>query len=277
MTRDLGVLIVHGMGSQPETFANDLRERLKPRIQALGHDEARIAWESGYWAAELEHKENELWSDMSLGELRWDQLRRFIVSALGDAVAYRPTGSGHRDVYFTIHDAIQRRLQSLRRELGNEDKPLVVLAHSLGAHIVSNFAWDARQGHFQGEKSKQWSAFERMETLITFITFGCNIPILTLAYEGVESIPFPPPELEPALRDAAKWLNFYDMDDVLAYPLKRLSPSYDGSVTEDIAINVGGPLQAWNPMSHSGYWSDSDFIDRVASAIGDVLIAVERD
>jgi hypothetical protein len=273
MSRAIGVLIVHGMGAQPETFANDLRERLAPRIRALGHDDSRIAWESGYWAAELEHKENELWNDMSLGDLRWDDLRRFIVSALGDAVAYRPTGTGHQDVYLTIHGAIQRRLKSLRRELGDDDKPLVVLAHSLGAQVISNFAWDARQGRYKGEDSAHWSPFERLETLVTFITFGCNIPILTLAYDSVESIPFPPPELPPSLSEVAKWLNFYDADDVLGYPLKPLSASYEAAVTADIPINVGGLLQAWNPLSHSGYWSDDDFIDGAATAIGEVLAA----
>jgi pimeloyl-ACP methyl ester carboxylesterase len=277
VSRDVGVLIVHGMGSQPETFANDLRERLKPRIRALGHDDGRIAWESGYWAAELEHKENELWTDMSLGDLRWDRLRRFIVSALGDAVAYRPSGKGHRDVYFNIHDAIRRRLATLRRELDDRDRPLVVLAHSLGAHVVSNYAWDARKGREEEAESKLWSPFERMETLVTFVTFGCNIPLLTLAYDSVESIEFPPPELSPTLRAAAKWLNFYDIDDVLGYPLKTLSPSYERTVTEDIAINVGGPLQAWNPLSHSGYWSDHDFIDQAAAAIGEVLAVVDQE
>jgi pimeloyl-ACP methyl ester carboxylesterase len=273
VSRDVGVLIVHGIGSQRETFSDELRGRLRTRIRKLGQDPSRIAWESGYWAAELEHRENELWNDMSLGALRWDRLRRFVVSALGDAVAYRPSGTGHRDIYFTIHEAIQRRLRSLRHELGDVDKPLIVLAHSLGGQVISNYAWDARHGRYLGESAEEWTPFERMETLVTFVTFGCNIPLLTLAYDRVESIPFPPPELPAHLRAVAKWLNFYDADDVLGYPLRTLSASYEQTVTEDIAINVGNPFQFWNPLAHGGYWQDRRFVRPAAHAIADVLRA----
>jgi hypothetical protein len=31
----------------------------------------------------------------------------------------------------------------------------------------------------------------------------------------------------------ARWLNYYDKDDVLGYPLKPISPSYNAIVNED--------------------------------------------
>lgn len=84
--------------------------------------------------------------------------------------------------------------------------------------------------------------FERLETLCGFITFGSNIPLVTLALDQVVSITFPPAALKEPFCSAARWLNFYDPDDVLGWPLKPLSPTYDTAVAQDIQINVGGIL-----------------------------------
>lgn len=128
--------------------------------------------------------------------------------------------------------------------------------------MMSNFIWDAQhdRGYPEGPAFGSWSDFERMRTLTSFTTFGCNIPLFTLSYlqEGdVRACQFPPDSLHPSLKRVAKWLNFYDEDDVLGYPLKGLSDSYREAVTEDIRINVGGLFGFWNPVSHGGYDVDS--------------------
>jgi hypothetical protein len=62
----------------------------------------------------------------------------------------------------------------------------------------------------------------------------------------------------------ARWWNYYDKDDVLGYPLKPISPSYDAVVDEDIEINVGGFATSFTPKSHTEYWTDNDFTEPVA-------------
>ncbi|NIQ25048.1 MAG: hypothetical protein GTN88_00295, partial [Gammaproteobacteria bacterium] len=69
----------------------------------------------------------------------------------------------------------------------------------------------------------------------------------------------------------ASWLNFFDPDDVLGYPLKPLSPEYRRAVSRDITINVGGIAASWNPLSHSKYWTDNDFTKPVAKFIDKLL------
>ncbi len=119
-----------------------------------------------------------------------------------------------------------------------------------------------------------------METLAGFYTFGSNISLVSLAFDPVESITFPPVGLwnyfpaGTSLRDisrVAKWLNFYDPDDILGYPLKHLSASYGNAVSEDRAINVGGPAVSWNPLSHGAYWTDNDLTRPISQAITGVL------
>lgn len=70
------------------------------------------------------------------------------------------------------------------------------------------------------------------------------------------------------LKRKAKWLNFYDPDDVLGYPLKPINAAYDNVVTDDITINVGSWFStSWNPLSHSAYWTDNSFTKPVAKYV----------
>ena len=104
--------------------------------------------------------------------------------------------------------------------------------------------------------------FESMKTVKGFITFGCNIPLFTFALPKIVPITLPA---------GATWRNYYDPDDVLGYPLKPLSTDYASTVEDDIAVNVGGFFSSWNPMSHTGYWTDNDFTKPVAKFLSGLL------
>ena len=110
-----------------------------------------------------------------------------------------------------------------------------------------------------------------MEKLAGIVTFGCNIPLFTFAYEDVVPIEFPPSTLPQYLKKKAKWMNYYDPDDVLAYPLKAINPAYNAVVKKDIPINVGGIFSSWNPLSHSDYWTDNSFTKPVAKLVSSFL------
>ena len=107
--------------------------------------------------------------------------------------------------------------------------PLVVIAHSLGCHMISNYIWDVRDSK---DAKAPPNPFEGFQTLAGIVMFGCNIPLFTLAYVNLQPIQFPTknlkayfPKTTPAkdIDEAAKWLNLYDPDDVLGYPLRPLS------------------------------------------------------
>jgi hypothetical protein len=61
------------------------------------------------------------------------------------------------------------------------------------------------------------------------------------------------------------WINLYDPDDALGWPLQPLSPGY-AALVDDRAINAGQGavswiLKSWNPLSHSAYWGDAQVLD----------------
>jgi hypothetical protein len=175
-----------------------------------------------------------------------------------------------------VHARIRERLAALRAALGDVDAPLVVVAHSLGSVIASDYAWDAQ--HPETGRARGANPFERMETLAGLVTFGSTLPLFTLALPRVVAIapPRASPGLTEAVRRVARWDNYYDPDDVLGWPLKTIAPggplapgehAYADAVDADHPIEVGGPLTGWSPLAHTAYWSDRDFLDPVAARI----------
>jgi alpha-beta hydrolase superfamily lysophospholipase len=184
-------------------------------------------------------------------------------------VAYRRPNPGQYDHYQAIHQRVYERLAELSSRAGPVT-PLVVAAHSLGSVIFSDHVWDEQRRRGPGR-----DAFTRCETLAGLITFGSNIPLFTLGLEQVKPIAFPPSgsALSAPVRDAARWMNYFDRDDVLGYPLREISPAYAETVHEDVSIGVGSLLAGWTPVSHTAYWKDAGFVDRVAGQVAAVAKA----
>lgn len=279
MAAKLGVLIIHGIGTQDSDFADPTIKKLKRQLDDLEIKQNEVQWQTIHWAPVLDKKQTEIWQALSSdNDLDYTVLRKFVINVLGDAVAYqRVPGQARETIYDEIHAIIHQSIKTLRQALGS-DKPLVILAHSLGCYMISNYIWDRQQGIEQQVYGN--NAFERVETLAGIVTFGCNIPLFMLAYRDIEPITFPSSMLEAYFPDdtpraklvsAARWLNFYDPDDILAYPLRPLSPQYAKTVNRDIAINTGGIFASWNPSSHTQYWTDNSLIEPAAKLIGDLL------
>lgn len=271
MAPEIGILVIHGIGIQKTNFADDLIDKMNDRLKDVGVIPGAVAWESAFWADLLTKNEEELWKKLSAAyDLDWVTVRKFIINVLADALAYQRDPEEDQNMYRRIHARIREHLDHLRTSLGDQDKPLVIIAHSLGSVIVSNYTWDEQR---QNKYSLGTNSFERMETLASLVTFGSNIPLFTLALSDPKPIEFPPTQLPANLKAAAKWLNFFDPDDVLGYPLKPLSPSYGETVSADIEVNAGGLFTSWNPVSHTEYWTDDDFTKPVAALIRDVVVA----
>lgn len=274
--------MVHGIGDQNSDFAEELIAQVSARLHA---DADAVFWQPVWWAPVLSGKQVTLLENLARGgDLDWMDLRRFVVSAFGDAVAYQRVFEGARhSTYDAIHVEVAKALHALHTRLrrGFPDSeppaPLVVVAHSLGCHIMSNHIWDLQHKIREPEAD---NAFERAETLAGMVTFGCNIPLFTLAYDEPKPIAFPAADLPrhfPSgtnageLAAATRWLNLYDSDDVLGFPLKPLSSEYTAVVSEDREVNSGGLFDSWTPLSHTNYWGDREVTHPIADLLQGLL------
>lgn len=269
MAPELGVFVVHGIGIEQPDFADAFIAEMQDRLHTLGMAADTVQWQPAYWADLLNDRERHLWDTLARDhDLDWVTVRKFFINFFADAIAYQRQPGQHPGTYQHIHQRVHDRLVDLRTALGQQDKPLVIIAHSLGSVIMSNYIWDEQ--HQQGLGT---TPLTQMHTLAGFVTFGSPMPLFTLALDDVISITFPPLTLPASLHGHAQWLNFFDADDVLGYPLKPLSPSYDQAVSADLEINVGNLFTAWNPIVHTAYWTDNDFTKPVAQLLRDLVVA----
>ena len=210
-----------------------------------------------------------------LTKLHYPALRWVVTDFIGDAVAYQIT-PGERRIYDEIHGKIAETLRALAETAG-PDAPLCIVAHSLGTIIASNYFYDLQS---ERETSKnlvpktvhgkmQRTPLELGATLTHFYTMGSPLALWALRYPGFGtpiSVPASTlPDHHPGLE--GEWVNFYDKDDLIGYPLRVLGPKYQQAVSADCAVQIRGLLVSWYPLVHPWYWNDARVIDPIAAAL----------
>jgi len=284
----MGVVFIHGMGNAEPSFADSLIEGLS---RALGADADSIAFESCFWSDILQTGQDQIWERLQLppAAMRFLSLRHWVVGTLGDPTGYL---SGYEKrgtpVVQLVHERFCESLGAVERRLRHPAAaPIVVLAHSLGGVVVTNYLWNLERaagevGTIAGSALHEGARAvarrpagdtptQRLETLAGLITFGCNIPLFLPPTPPYECVRFPRPGLPARLSAAAKWLNVYDPYDILGYPLANLWDDAHGTVVEDVAMEVGMPGISMTPFSHTQYWNDAAFQALVARELRRVL------
>lgn len=234
----LGVLFIHGIGSQDVDFADGMIEKLRDELT----DPKAVAFQTVHWAPLIEEKSQQMWNRLNTRKLRWKSFRKFFINSLGDVTAY------NNEMYDEVHACIEDSMMALRHKLHyNGFVPVIVIAHSLGCAMITDYIWDRQK--------KNDPVHDRfMLPVKAIFTMGCNIPVFALSHDPIEAID----------AQGIVWLNLYDKDDIMGYPLKPISDSYDEAVDADVQVNTGRWWSSWNPLSHNDYWTDSDVIDRVS-------------
>lgn len=277
MAKDVAIIVVHGMGDTRRDFDRRLKALLKRRLGARSW--ARLSWQKVYYQAALqENQERYFRESRRRADIDWLRLRRFVLYGFSDAASMQTQPQQRGSAYEKVQDQVLGAIRNARVALAGPDRPVVVVAHSLGCQVMSNFIWDAQQhnvsaGVFRKDVAAPVGAraaedrFLRLKTMRYFFTSGCNIPIFVA---GIAR-----DDIRPVLVDARgwqfRWHNYYDPDDVLGWPLKPLCPAYREAVAVDEAISVGGPISSWTPLSHTEYWDDDDFLDPLEAALQSLL------
>ena len=294
------VLLIHGMGDEREGFSRVLRSniqrefvgaigRLKKAIPGLPAESGRkgcVSLNEVWWSDVTQRDQDRLWRRLfpKLREKRmgwlefftnplagirriryWAFFRQFVLNYFGDPISYVP--GGHQ--YERIHNRIDERLDELRRDMlqnqSAEELPalVTVVAHSLGSVIASDLIYDK----LRGENGRRWPPEVR---LANFFSLGSPLALYMLRYDMEQPIFASPIRMQD--REYGLWINVYDPQDILGFPLKQLNGKkgpYDDAVYADLEINAGqwwDPRHwlSWTPFSHVNYWEDR----QVAEMIG---------
>ncbi|OXL83975.1 hypothetical protein BCV73_13400 [Paenibacillus sp. SSG-1] len=283
----IAVGFVHGIGKQKEHFHEAMAGLISKRLGEIC-PAVELVSKGIYWADITDRLEDELKEKLAPDHLHWNKwidARGYAISFLGDAIAYQPlphkAGDDDRNyIYTAIHERFYEKLQELAQCTG-PSAPLCIISHSLGTIIASNFIYDLQNGRLPSGKlasiSEDPSALVRGDTLTHFYTMGSPIAIWTMRYNDFgKPISFPSPALLAEGLPYGEWVNFYDKDDVIAYPLKRLSAEYDAAVTEDVEVRNPGFLASTPLNSHGGYYRSKTVIERIAKSLADLYDQTTR-
>jgi hypothetical protein len=280
MPHPIAVAFIHGIGRTEPGYSVPLQRSIQRAFdERAAEAPSALVFEEINWSAALQNREDLLYERLDeAGPLGWGKLRHFMVDFAADAIAYQPAPSD-RSAYDAVHLEIAGGLKRLAERAGPR-APLCIIAHSLGTVIASNYVYDLTKKRKSFASSEVRSAvgrtpIERGETLTLLYTLGSPIALWSLRYPKFgQPITFPPKGLARHHPDvAARWVNVYDPDDVIGYPLKELNAAYRRTVTEDRPVNAGSLWTGWTPLSHTGYWSN----DRLATSIATDLAAVHQD
>jgi hypothetical protein len=275
MGHPIAVAFLHGIGRTEPGYSTRLAREIAGRFaRHVGNESSdprsELIFEEVNWSAVLQREEDLLWERFAPHTLRYERLRHFMLDFAADAIAYQPTHSD-RSAYDAIHVEVAATLSRLAERAGGR-APLCIVAHSLGTVIASNYLYDLmkpRKSFLAPEVRTRigGTPLERGETLALFYTMGSPMALWSLRYSGFgEPLRMPARSLarhHPGLRP--RWVNFYDPDDVIGWPLQSINPRYAESVTEDRPVDVGSWLTRWNPLAHTGYWGDGEVADAIAA------------
>lgn len=268
-TKSIALLTIHGMGETQKNYHELFLERVRTYV---GKDAWKnVVFESIYYQDILQANQAEIYRRMK-PRLHWQGLRRFLLYNFSDAASLDYRKEEPNSVYQQAQTRIFKALGRVYKKCGQHKVPVVILAYSLGCHVISNYIWDAQQSSPSAgiwaqplpvKTDKAETEFLRLNSLHHLITIGCNIPVFVAGYKNIK--PFGKPNR------TFKWLNLYDKDDILGWPLEPLSPSYR-KLVKDVQINANEKfsdllLKSWNPYSHENYFGDG----AVVRSVGDAL------
>lgn len=311
MPRDVAIIFVHGIHARDAQYSDPMRARILNALPAELQVHAKFS--SVFWANIVRDRTHEYMGAALLSTgMKDGSLRRLVVEGLGDAAAYQKTRNRENSAYFKIQDSI---LATLREAEPPDDptRPLVLIGHSLGCHILSSLAWDMNRLRQLDEKElENWddghaialardlqsgSPFGRLGTLAGIVTLGSNMPLFTFMFGPRRVFPithypanrrrpaFPGSELPDVTAARARWNNFYSPNDLLGFPLKPLNPLYSSEERiVDHEVHVEGRWRARllrvlpaTPgtilRAHINYWTDPTVGREVAAQIADIMTA----
>jgi hypothetical protein len=286
MARALNIVIVHGVGwgEGGKHYARPLiqniysefgravkRLNLRDVVKSDSRASRALRFEVVYWSPITQDSQNALLSLMGFGGL-WPlrnlnvafQVRKQLVGLLGDVVAYESGGTNR--VYCAIHGRMGESIEALSTASASERgddgcAPLTMIGHSLGSVIASDFVWDHTK-----HNPARYRLDEFHLRLQNMFTLGSPLGLYALRNnpsadkrtlaESLDS----PVACQP---DGGMWLNAYDPQDPVGFPLKPIR-SYDAAGVIDCTVRAGNWLTTWSPVSHVGYWRSQEVAHLIA-------------
>lgn len=197
----------------------------------------------------------------ALGDTRaWRYFSTFLA---GDVIAY--IDENDNQIRSTIWTGLR---QHLERDDGTVQK-YSFIGHSLGSVIAYDFVYSMmeRGQLFDFDSKPTWSSEETQNWQTGFqnlYTMGSPIGLFMMRKKNLWSKQFSA-LINPV--DNAKvnrqWLNIWDKDDLVAYPLESIFRNAANKTVRDVEVDTGLIM----PWAHTEYWSDHETAQVIAETL----------
>lgn len=200
-----------------------------------------------------------------------------VLHGLGDAIYYCSA-----DGEAAVRRAVCGKVLAEIRPYEGDNVYLHVIGHSLGATVAFDFLYGlfARSSNLgdrrpdladdpdYGDECMRWRG--KLENgslhLGSMASMASNLPILLLRSQTVVERFYHQQKLDPQVVGVdpgagVRWKSFYDIDDVLAFPIREIFSPNDGIV--DVQVDTGDRPDT----AHTNYWGESKVIREVASLL----------
>jgi hypothetical protein len=250
MNKKLIILTIPGIGTKETGYSSGLEDSILKYTKGTPlENNFRLLESKPFGVTEVDENQRALFERLDaankLGGML--SLRRFVMEAFGDGVTFERGAMYQNSPYRKIHHYLKEKFEEVN-ELANEfDRcKIIIVAASLGVHLLSTYIWDAdmSKGIFEGQPANPKN---NLKNLAYLASIGCNIPLFVSGMPEQKIVAF------ERRNPQFTWDNYYDQDDVLGWPLKQLSNSYNNLVT-DYEINSGAYIGA-----HVKYWEEKKF------------------
>ena len=236
----IAIVTVHGQGTYKKNAHKELSNNV---INRLDIDPSKVKVLPVYYYSKIQKAQDELLERMGdISPRMLVGIREKIVSSFGDP----STIYFDKDNYNLVMEAIKEQFVMAQKWIGF-DGQIIVLAHSLGTAVISNFLWDAQQAGIKYNKLK------------LLVTTGSPLPVFISGIDEDKITPIKMPSYN------FKWLNLWKKKDVLSFPLSPVNEAYD-KLVEDIRVKKGFYL-----FAHGSYASDKKVIKKIAKEINKLL------
>ncbi len=253
----------------------------------------------------LQQRQSDVWERMrsagddfgrGFGSLRnlsryiWLNLRRFLIFNItsGFLVNHQAavSGSVYKKVMHRFKDEIIDGWEKIPAE-DRESTVVVVLADALGGHLISNYIWDVQcvladdcttESNLLDGLDPSLIKIVSLQKIDLLVTTGCSIPLFISGFPEIQAIE------NNRLGYRFRWLNIYDDDDLMGWPLQPLGAYFDegrrgrsyADLVEDVQMNAHGGLRGYfmkglNPYTHWEYLETGSIKQRLAQEIGRLL------
>jgi hypothetical protein len=161
-------------------------------------------------------------ADRALERLAFDRLRRFVITGAGDVLLYQSARFKEE-----IRDRLRARIAAA---IAAGDGAVTLVGHSLGSIVCYDVAY------YDSYHSRHWR--ERGFALANLLTLGSPLALFGLVADDrgrPKSKYTDPGAIETLVRPGGRWLNFFDAQDLVGYPLEATFPGH----VRDLPVQTG--------------------------------------